>query len=728
MHWVSRALPPGVRHAAALRAIVTHARRADVVYSTGMFGRSSLGAFLARTPVVLKLTADPAFERARRRGLVSGEVGDFQLGGGGHRAAVLRAARNEAVRRAAHLVCPSAFMRELVISWGVPPERVTLLPNPAPRASDAGVYDVGDAPGARLRRAADRAEGPRRRARRDARARRTPRLADRRRRPGARASRGRGGRSRRVPRPAAAREVLGLLRAADASILTSAWENFPHGVVESLAVGTPVIATRTGGVAEVVHDGENGLLVEPGDTAAFVAAVRRYLDDPELPRAAARRGGAVGRATTAPTRSTDGSRRSSWRRRDEARALRRAEPLPRAALAEPAAEVGRARHASSTFASLASSPDAVPGRRDVPAAPALGARRAAASGSRCPRASGARLRAFQPDAIVAQSPFEAAAALRRAHGRAGDRRAARRLAHLRPPLRIAARGARSRRVADAVGTWAVRRAGEGARGLAVHGAARARGRPRAGRDVSRVHGPRRRSPRRRSRCPSEPVALFIGVLEPYKNIDGLAEAWRLARPNGGAAHRREGHAHRRRRSARPRRARDRGSPSSRPTRSSRALDESSALILPSRSEGMGRVVIEAQLRGRPVLGSNVGGIPDLVTDGVNGMLVRARRRSAIADGAACARRPRGARTARRATRARQASAGSSRPTSTRSAMRDARRRHEARRRHAARRPRRSGARCDRADAARARRARRRARRADARPRATASCRRTCASR
>jgi glycosyltransferase involved in cell wall biosynthesis len=52
----------------------------------------------------------------------------------------------------------------------------------------------------------------------------------------------------------------------------------------------------------------------------------------------------------------------------------------------------------------------------------------------------------------------------------------------------------------------------------------------------------------------------------------------------------------------------------------RALDEASALILPSRSEGMGRVVIEAQLRGRPVLGSNVGGIPDLVTHGVDGVL------------------------------------------------------------------------------------------------------------
>jgi glycosyltransferase involved in cell wall biosynthesis len=76
--------------------------------------------------------------------------------------------------------------------------------------------------------------------------------------------------------------VLGLLSAVDASILTSAWENFPHGVVESLAVGTPVILTRAGGVAEVLHDGENGLLVDSRDPSVFAAAIRRYLREPGL--------------------------------------------------------------------------------------------------------------------------------------------------------------------------------------------------------------------------------------------------------------------------------------------------------------------------------------------------------------------------------------------------------------------------------------------------------------
>ena len=281
LNWASRSLPPGVRHVSALAKIVASARRADVVYSTGMFGRSSAGAFLARTPIVLKLTADPAFERARRLGLVGGEVGGFQTGGGGPVGAVLRRARDIAVGRAAHVVCPSAFMRDLVISWGVPPERVDVLPNPAPRAAETSSFDVGERPvlafagrltaqknldaaltalgelpGVRLLVAGD---GPERARLEAAAGERVEFLG---------------------PLPRA--EVLGLLRAADASILTSAWENFPHGVVESLAVGTPVIATRTGGVAEVVRDGENGLLVEPGDTAAFVAAVRRYLDDSDL--------------------------------------------------------------------------------------------------------------------------------------------------------------------------------------------------------------------------------------------------------------------------------------------------------------------------------------------------------------------------------------------------------------------------------------------------------------
>jgi glycosyltransferase involved in cell wall biosynthesis len=277
VQWVPRSLPVGVRHAQGVRLVATHARRADVVYTTGMFGRSSLGALLARTPYVVKLTADAAYERARRLGLWHGSLDEFQRSP----AAItlpLRLARDADVRLAAHIVTPSAYLRGLALGWGARPERVTVLPNPAPPLPELR-------PREKLRRelgfegptlvfagrlaaqkslevgieAARRAgvalviagEGPERAA--------LERLGH-----------------ARFLGPLSRTAVLELFRAGDASLVSSAWENFPHTVVEALAVGTPVIATRTGGVAEVVRDGENGLLVEPGDVEALADAIRRF--------------------------------------------------------------------------------------------------------------------------------------------------------------------------------------------------------------------------------------------------------------------------------------------------------------------------------------------------------------------------------------------------------------------------------------------------------------------
>jgi glycosyltransferase involved in cell wall biosynthesis len=77
-------------------------------------------------------------------------------------------------------------------------------------------------------------------------------------------------------------QVLELFAAADGVLLSSVWENFPHVLVEALAVGTPVIATRVGGVPEIVEDGINGLLVPASDAEALAAAVRRFFADAEL--------------------------------------------------------------------------------------------------------------------------------------------------------------------------------------------------------------------------------------------------------------------------------------------------------------------------------------------------------------------------------------------------------------------------------------------------------------
>ncbi len=62
-----------------------------------------------------------------------------------------------------------------------------------------------------------------------------------------------------------------------------------------------------------------------------------------------------------------------------------------------------------------------------------------------------------------------------------------------------------------------------------------------------------------------------------------------------------------------------------------ALDEATALLLPSRSEGMGRVIVEAFCRARPVVATRVGGIPDLVEHDQNGLLVEPGDAQALAD-------------------------------------------------------------------------------------------------
>ena len=135
--------------------------------------------------------------------------------------------------------------------------------------------------------------------------------------------------------------------------------------------------------------------------------------------------------------------------------------------------------------------------------------------------------------------------------------------------------------------------------------------------------------------PATPGVVFVGVLERYKAFDVLAAAWRrVAGLTEDATLHLVG----------------RGSLASvaaelvgdlpgrvvwdeelSPAAIARALDEATVLVLPSRSEGMGRVVIEALCRGRGVVAANVGGIPDLIRHEENGLLVPAGDVDALTD-------------------------------------------------------------------------------------------------
>lgn len=87
------------------------------------------------------------------------------------------------------------------------------------------------------------------------------------------------------------REVAGVLGRASLFVLSSLTEGISLTLLEAMARGLPVVATRVGGNPEVVADGETGWLVPARDPAALAAAVLRLRRDP----AVARRMGAAGR-------------------------------------------------------------------------------------------------------------------------------------------------------------------------------------------------------------------------------------------------------------------------------------------------------------------------------------------------------------------------------------------------------------------------------------------------
>jgi glycosyltransferase involved in cell wall biosynthesis len=248
------------------------------------------------------------------------------------------------------------------------------------------------------------------------------------------------------------------------------------------------------------------------------------------------------------------------------------------------------------------------------------------------------LRRFRPDVVLAQSPFEGAAAL------AGRRLARSRVAvvvelHGDPASFSRLYGSPWRRLLAPALDWlaaaAIRRA-DGVRALSPFTVSLAR---RQGvepaavfttfTDLTAFSEPPVRP------LPERPAALFVGVLQRYKNVDGIAAAWRLAAPrvpdarlvlvgDGPLTESVE------------RLVADLPDQTEwvrfLPTADVvRALDDAWALLLPSRSEGTPRVILEALCRGRAVVGGRVGGIPDAVRDGVNGYLVEPGDHAGIAE-------------------------------------------------------------------------------------------------
>jgi glycosyltransferase involved in cell wall biosynthesis len=240
----------------------------------------------------------------------------------------------------------------------------------------------------------------------------------------------------------------------------------------------------------------------------------------------------------------------------------------------------------------------------------------------------AEIRRFRPDAIIAQSPYEALACLAAARGRLEQKL----IVEVHGDWRTAGRlyGSRFRQLyaglADRAALLALRRA-DATRALTPFTAALAEDatghKPVAIFPTYFDLGSFTADPPRP--LPARPAVVWVGVLQRYKDPRLLAEAWRIVAPRcPGARLVVVGRG--------PLRnvidelvhdfpIQVRAEPRLEPRELARLLDESTLLAMSSKSEGMGRVILEAFARGRPVVSPAVGGIQDLVEPDRNGLLV-----------------------------------------------------------------------------------------------------------
>ncbi len=250
--------------------------------------------------------------------------------------------------------------------------------------------------------------------------------------------------------------------------------------------------------------------------------------------------------------------------------------------------------------------------------------------ARCPFYVRAEIDDYQPDAIVAESPYTGAAAML---GRLLTRsRSPKIIVEIHGDWRTATRsyGSHARRLlsplADSVSRYVIRR-GDAIRALS----------PNTRRLAEEVRGTEVAAEfptysdleaftaRPVQPFPAQPTMLYVGMLERYKNIDGLARVWTtVARevPDArlvivGRGSRRsvvEGLV-----AEHPGRVQH--FPELLPDQVAAQMDLSTVFVLLSKAEGLGRVVIESFARGRGVVACRGGGLSDLVDDGEEGILV-----------------------------------------------------------------------------------------------------------
>jgi len=286
VHRIRRSFFKPLRFLLTAMGIFREGQDAQVLYVNGLYLESVVANFFLHKPLVQKIVGDWAWEKATNKGWVKDTFDQFQKRRYGWRVELLKSLRSFCTRKADTVIVPSHYLSNAVTYWGVSASKVVVIYNAvelssaAPSAiplstrlkivtvgrlvpwkqinhiieailewEDAGLVIVGDGPERpRLENLA-----------------REYRVTDRVYFAGQRSK----------------EEMSALMSACDVFVLNSSYEGFPHVVLEAMSAGLPVVATAVGGTSELVHDGENGLLIPPNTNGALSKTLLKLLSSSE---------------------------------------------------------------------------------------------------------------------------------------------------------------------------------------------------------------------------------------------------------------------------------------------------------------------------------------------------------------------------------------------------------------------------------------------------------------
>jgi len=282
-----RGFPPIIRHFVYAWLIAQRIHGVDLVLvqdavSTGL--PVALIAMLARKKYVIRVPGDYAWEQGAQRFGVKENLDDFQKRSYGVRVSLLRAIQRFVVLRAFRVIAPSQYLARIVQDW-VPGKKLDVIYNGIDISGDnkevgrqphlivssgrlvpwKGFHELVDIVATHSDWRLDiLGDGPLR-----------AKLEEQ-------VLKSNAG-DRIVLRGSVSHEeVHKAFASAAVFVLNSQYEGLSHTLVEAMATGAPVIATRVGGNPEVVEDGVNGILVDAGDRESLEQALVRVFSNREL--------------------------------------------------------------------------------------------------------------------------------------------------------------------------------------------------------------------------------------------------------------------------------------------------------------------------------------------------------------------------------------------------------------------------------------------------------------